>query len=167
MVFHCLNLKTFINILTVCEISNDMTHGSGPIDLIPAAEDEAGLSIIHSKERQRANKNRHYDGQVQKLMSVCAQTKALKECWLKLPENPTAELWCFPDVIGSHEDVAAFIPHRKLVHYGWFCPVKQISVPWWHWLILHYNTAAVKSLRTIMGEKYILLGQEWSAHNYL
>lgn len=90
MVFHCLNLQTFV-LLTACEISSDMTHGSGSIDLIPAAEDEAGFSIIHPEERQRANKNRHHDGQVQKLMSVCVQTKALKEHWLKLPENPTAD----------------------------------------------------------------------------
>lgn len=50
-VFHRFILKTLI-LLTACEISNDMTHGSGSIDLIPAAEDEAGLSIIHPEEQQ-------------------------------------------------------------------------------------------------------------------
>lgn len=31
----------------------NVTHGSGSVDLVPAAEDEAGLSIIHPEDRQR------------------------------------------------------------------------------------------------------------------
>ena len=27
----------------------DMTHGSGSVDLVPAAEDEAGLGVVHSE----------------------------------------------------------------------------------------------------------------------
>lgn len=31
----------------------DMTHSSSSVNLIPAAEDEAGLSVIHPEDRQR------------------------------------------------------------------------------------------------------------------
>lgn len=38
---------------------------------------------------------------------------------------------------------------------GWFHPAQQISVPWWHRLLPHLNTAAVKSLRAILVLRHV------------
>lgn len=43
----------------------DVTHGSSSVDLIPAAEDEAGLGVVHSEglsERDRRRKEQRQAG---------------------------------------------------------------------------------------------------------
>lgn len=44
--------------------SGGITHGSGAVDLVPAAEDEAGFSIIHPADRQidEEKSDRHIKG---------------------------------------------------------------------------------------------------------
>lgn len=110
-------------------------------------------SILRSSS---ANKNRHYDGQLQKLLSVCAD-QSFKRALVKIVWKSYSQ-WkqsaFFSDVMGSHEDVAAFIPCRKLMQ-------------WWHWLISHYNTAAIKSLRTIMGVRHVVGTYCWDKSGQL
>lgn len=38
--------------MTVGKTSGGITHGGGAVDLVPAAEDEAGFSVIHPADRQ-------------------------------------------------------------------------------------------------------------------
>lgn len=55
----------------------DVTHSSSSVDLIPTAEDEAGLSVIHSegltereRERDRQKNKTNRDKQGQGLVTV-------------------------------------------------------------------------------------------------
>lgn len=47
----------------------DMTHSSSSVNLIPAAEDEAGLSVIHPEGRQ-TDEHKKTDMQVHRSMIV-------------------------------------------------------------------------------------------------
>lgn len=40
------------------EISVAMTYSGGSVDFVPAAEDEAGLSVVHPKDWQKAEEER-------------------------------------------------------------------------------------------------------------
>lgn len=53
----------------------NMTHGSSSIDLVPAAEDEAGLSIIHPEDRQRLKT----DIMMGRISCVCRPKRILEE----------------------------------------------------------------------------------------
>lgn len=35
------------------------THGGSPVDLVPAAEDEAGFSVVHPERNKKEKKKRH------------------------------------------------------------------------------------------------------------
>lgn len=53
----------------------NMTHGSSPIDLVPAAEDEAGLSIIHPEDRKKLKT----DITMGRISCVCRTKRILEE----------------------------------------------------------------------------------------
>ena len=53
----------------------DMTHGSGSVDLVPAAEDEAGLGVVHSEglTERWGLKKRKEQRQAVSRFSVCEE----------------------------------------------------------------------------------------------
>lgn len=53
----------------------NMTHGSSSIDLVPAAEDEAGLSIIHPEDREKVKT----DIKIGWISCVCRTKRILEE----------------------------------------------------------------------------------------
>lgn len=56
-----------------------MTHSSSSVDLVPAAEDEAGLGVIHPEDRQTdEQKERQTHRQAGSQVGDCGETKALK-----------------------------------------------------------------------------------------
>lgn len=70
-------------------ISVDMTHSGSSVDLVPAAEDEAGLGVIHPEDRQtdEQKKDRRTDRQVHRLVIV-ERPKLWREArqrWVLLP----------------------------------------------------------------------------------
>lgn len=48
--------------MTDVMISVDMTHSGSSVDLIPAAEDEAGLGVIHPGDQQKDKKEERQAG---------------------------------------------------------------------------------------------------------